>query len=605
MQTATYNQKRLRTTARVLLVFLAVLVIFSALQWGIASDWGNIRITRVTMVSEGGSEQSGLMFIPNGVSAANPAPAIINYHGRNNSSYNMINWAIEEARRGYIVLNPDVAGTLETTVNPDATTNALALTPVRYMESLDMVKEISVTGHSMANLSLQEIEAAESEFKPKLLNVCGVGGAFFYKVTGRPFPVETNHLIIEAGADLYEMAVMGGTPNCRAMITELSGIGDAMEDGVVYGSVEDSTAFEYVEVPGLSHQGMLYDNDVIKPMLDFIALSSPAPKAIDTNSTVFVGYLLCSAICFITFLLTIPTLTLLLCSLPGIYAIVNVPLNHHKGKSGKKWAMHLITDLAIPLALFCPVTMWAKNFPTDFFGSLWVNQIFLWLAACALVGVVILIIKYTKKRKTEKLTAEDFGFGTKDEPIFVWKRIFTAAGIAIAVTTIMYTILDIVMTTTGLDYQFFSMPGQLVRSTPERWVYTLRYMLMLIPVYFMLGVNAATSRRLKSTGSETKDTIRAILVNILLSAGVLTALVVIQFVGVRVIGTGATPFDQKYWDSISFGWTFPFMMGTASGTVAFLHRKTGNVWVGMLTAWLLVIAMTIMQCCLVPAANVA
>lgn len=605
MQTVSYNQKRLKNTARVLLVLLAVLVLFTTLQWGIASSWGDIRITRVTFACEGGSEQGGLMFIPKGVSAENPAPAIINYHGRNNSSYNMINWAIEEARRGYIVLNPDVAGTLETTVNPSATTEALALSPVRYMNSLDMVKEISVTGHSMANLSLQEIEVDDLEFKPKLVNLCGIGGGFFYKVTGRQFTTNTNHQVIEAGADLYEMAVMGGTPNCRNMIAELSGLGNAMENNVVYGNPAESTAFQYVEVAGLSHQGMLYDNNVIKPMLDFIALSSPAPKAIDTNNTVFVSYLLCSAVCFITFLLMIPTLALLLCSLPGIYSIVNVPLNHHEGKSGKKWAVHLITDLAIPLALFCPVTMWAKTFPTDFFGSLWVNQIFLWLAACSLVGVALLIVKYVRKSKTTHLTPEDFGFGTKEEPMFVWKRILAAAGIAISVTVIMYTILDVVITTTGLDYQLCSMPGQLVRSTPERWIYTFRYMLMLIPVYFMLGVNAATTRRLKSTGNEVRDTVRAVLINILLSAGVLTALVVIQFVGIRIIGTGATPLDQKYWDAISFGWTFPCMMGTASGTTAFLHRKTGNSWVGMLTTWLIVIAMTVMQCCLVPFSNVA
>jgi len=39
-----------------------------------------------------------------------------------------------------------------------------------------------------------------------------VGGAFFYSVTGNKFPTQTNYEIIEAGADLYEMAVLGGTP---------------------------------------------------------------------------------------------------------------------------------------------------------------------------------------------------------------------------------------------------------------------------------------------------------------------------------------------------------------------------------------------------------
>ncbi|MCC8128286.1 MAG: acetylxylan esterase [Clostridiales bacterium] len=605
MNNAAYDHKGLKCGLKITGILMALILAFSVLQWGIASDWGNIRISRVTFVSEGGSQQSGVMFVPKGVSAQNPAPAIINYHGRNNSSYNMINWAIEEARRGYIVLNADLAGTLETTVNIDSTTDNLAVGPVEYMESLDMVSEISLTGHSMANLSLQVVENRENEFKPKLKNIVGVGGAFFYSVTGNSFPSQTNYMIIEATADLYEMSVLGGTPNARAMITELSGLGNAMENDTLYGDPTAGTAFQYTEIAGMSHQGLLYDKQTISTILDFIELSSPAPNPIDTSDMIFLTYLLCSAVAFVLFLFLIPSLAYTFTRLPIIYGIINVPLNHSNGKSGKKWATHLITDLAIPVALFVPVTSWAKNFPTDFFGSLWVNQIFLWLVACSLVGIVLLIVRYYKKSRETRLTAADFGFGTSDEKMFNGQRILCAAGITIAVATICYLWLDILMSVTGLDYQFFSMPGQIVRMTPERFIYALRYLLMMIPVYFMINVNVATARRLKSTGNETLDTVRAVLINILLSAGVLTTLVIIQFVGVRVIGTGATPFSQKYWDSISYGWTFPFMMSLASGTSAFMHRKTGNVWTGMMVAWVMAIFITVMQCCLVPAANVA
>lgn len=605
MGTISYDSKRLKKASKVTIIIVLIMLVFSLLQWGVASDWGNIKITRVSFVGEGGSEQSGLMFIPKGVSAQNPAPAIINYHGRNNSSYNMINWAIEEARRGYIVLNPDLAGTLETSLDGNNTTDNLAVAPVEYLEAMDMVSEINVTGHSMANLSLQVIEGRDSEFKPKLKNIVGVGGAFFYTVTGNGFTTQTNHEVIEASADLYEYAVMGGTPNARAMVAEKSGIGAAMVDGTLYGDPEANTAFEYVEVSGMSHQGMLYSVKVIKPILDFIELSSPAPNPINNNNMVFWWYLLSSAVAFIAFLFFIPSFTYLLTSLPIFYNNVNVPLVPSKGKSGKKWATHLITDLAIPVALFVPVTTWAKTFPTNFFSSLWVNQIFLWLVACSLIGIVLLIIKLVRKSKTEKITAADFGFGLAEEKMFNGKRIVSAIAITVIVTSVCYLWLDIISRVSGLNYQFFSMPGQLVRMTPERFVYILRYMLMMIPVYFMIGVNVATSRRLKSTGNETKDMVRAVLVNILLSAGVLTALVVLQFVSIRILGDGSSLFSQTYWDSISFGWTFPFMMSCASGVSAFIHRKTGNVWVGMLVTWTMVIAMTILQCCLVPAANVA
>lgn len=604
MTTVNYDSKRLRRSSRVTAILFVIMLIFSVLQWGIASGWGDIRITRVSYIGEGGSEQSGLMFIPSGVSAENPAPAVINYHGRNNSSYNMINWAIEEARRGYIVLNPDLAGTSETSLEGDNSTENLAISPIEYLSSLDMVSEITVTAHSMGNLSLQAIEQRDEDFD-KLTALVGVGSAFFYNVTGNEFTENTNHMVIEATADLYEYYVIGGTNVARALCAERSGVGDAMEDGVVYGSVEDGNAFEYMEISGTTHQGLLYSPRTITVLLDFIGLCSPTETSLDSTSMVFLAYLCCSAAAFLSFLFFIPALAYTFTSLPGIYSLVNVKLVPSKGKSKKKWAMHLITDLAIPLALFVPVTTWAKNFPTDFFGSLWVNQIFLWLAACSLVGIILLIFKLVKKSRTEKITPADFGFGLADEKMFNWKRICCAVGITIAVTAICYLWLDIVCRVSGLDYQLFSMPGQIVRMTPTRLVYTLRYMLMLAPVYFMIGVNVSNSRRLRDTGNEIVDTVKAVLVNILLSAGVLTTLVVLQFGSIRLLGDGSSLFSQKYWDSISFGWTFPCMMGLASGAGAFLHRKTGNVWVGMLVTWTMVIAMTIMQCCLVPSANVA
>lgn len=604
MKETNYDPKRLRRAALVSAVIFAVMLIFSVLQWGFASQWGNIKITRVTYVGEGGSEQSGLMFVPNGVSAENPAPAVINFHGRNNSSYNMINWAIEEARRGYIVLNPDLAGTLETSLDGNNSTANLAVSPVEYLESMDMVSEISVTGHSMANLTLQEIEKREADFKPKLKTIVGAGGVFMYANTNSGFSRTTNHLIVEGAADLYEYFVIGGLENAEAYVAEKTGIGDGMEKEVIYGNFEENNAFEYVEIPGMSHQGLLYDSATISSILEFLGQSSPAPSPLETGNMVFPYYLICSAIAFISFLFFIPSITYTITSLPGVYELVNVPYVPSKGKSGKKWAWHLITDLAIPLALFVPVTMWAKNFPTDFFCSLWVNQIFLWLVACSLIGIVLLVIRLCKKHKMEKITPADFGFGTANEKIFCWKRIGGAIGITAAVVMICYTWLGIVTSMSGLNYQFFSMPGQLVRMAPERVNHIFRYMLMMIPVYFMIGVNVATSRRLKDTGNEVKDTVKAVLVNILLSAGVLTALVVIQFVGIRILGDGSSPFPQTYWDSISFGWTFPFMMGTAAGTNAFMYRKTGNVWVGMIVTWTIVIAMTILQCCLVPSANI-
>ena len=603
MNNSKFDSMRCLKAFRITTEILAVMLIFTVLQWGIASDWGRITIKRVSITGEGGAIQSGIMFIPKGVSAQNPAPAVLNMHGRNNSSNNMINWAIEEARRGYIVLNTDLAGTLGTEAAEDATTENLAVGPLEYLESQQMVKEVTVTGHSMANLSLQIIENKEAQFKPKLKAIVRAGGAFFYSITKNHFPKETNYCIIEATADLYEDYVLGGVNKARDLVADLSGQGSALKNDTVYGDFANGTAFEFIQSK-TTHQGMLYSASVIIPLLDFIGQASTAPNPIDNANMVFPLFLLCSAVAFLLFLFFIPSLAYSLTTLPVICDIVNIPLMPSEGKSGKEWSKHLITDLLVPLALFVPVTMWAKNFPTSFFGSLWVNQIFLWLLATSLFGLVMLCIRMGKKKQSGRLTAADFGFGAENEKMLDWKRIFTALSVAVSVAVLCYLLISLVLGTTGLTYQFFSMPGQIGGMTPERFIQTLRYLLMMVPVYFVINVNTATIRRPKTTGNMTVDTTKSVLINMLLSAGVLTSLLIIQFVGIRIIGTGATPLSQKYWDSVSFGWTFPFMMSLASGTAAFMHKKTGNIWVGMFTGWIMAVAITVMQCCIVPAANV-
>ena len=87
-------------------------------------------------------------------------------------------------------------------------------------------------------------------------------------------------------------------------------------------------------------------------------------------------------------------------------------------------------------------------------------------------------------------------------------------------------------------------------------------------------------------------------------AGTLTVMVLVQFGSIRLFGDGSSVFSQDKWDAISFGWTFPITMSAAAGISSYLHRKTGNVWVGMLVSWTMILCINILSCCLVPAANV-
>lgn len=599
MEKTTYDKKRLRRSALATAILFALLLVGTVLQWGIASSWGDITITRVNFVSEGGRSASGLMFIPKGVNVDNPAPAVINFHGRNNSSYNMINWGMEQARRGYIVFNPDLAGTLESDRDDENTRARINAVAYGYIQSLDMVTEISVTGHSMGNMTNKDIIGREGEKEYKLKNIVDVGGTFFWEASrgGGSFPTTANFCCIEGTADIFAVQFGGGYDEIRATVAEKSGLGDELVINQLYGDPVVGTAFQYIEIPGMTHQGELYSSVTIGHILDFIGMSSPAPVSLSNSDMIFPAYQITSACCFIVFLLLIAALGYTLTSLPIVYEIVNIPLASSEGKPAKKWAFHLVTDLAIPIALFVPITnLVAKKMPTNFFVSTWINQILFWLAACAVVSVVFIAVRSVKKKKTVPLTAADFGMGLADEKILNWKRIGCGLAIGIFVAVVMFSWMNCVFTITGLNYQVNSMPGQIMRGTPERIVYTLRYLLFMLPVYIVININIATTRRMKTTGNEMKDTVRDVVVNILLSISALTLLMIIQFGTIRATGNPVAPLSTKYWDSLAYGWSFPLMMSTCAGVSTFLYRKTGNIWTGTFTTCISVIAITVFQC---------
>lgn len=597
MATKQYNSKRLRKAALATTIIFALMFIFTLFSWGVVSDWGNIRIRRINYIGEGGASQSALMFIPKNVSTENPAPAIINFHGRNCSSYSMINWAMEEARRGYIVMNPDRERTNETE-NTAANVDATILPGCyNYLRSLGIVDEISLTGHSAGTGSLSTLSQYE-EIMDEVKAVVAVGGFFRYGIMpDMPIPTGTNWLIVEAKADLYANQWYG---SYEAQMERLAGLTANYENfqlNTIYGSFEDGTAFGYMETGG-THQKQMYDEETICHILDFIGEVSPAPVELDGSDMVFPTFRIFSAICSVLFILFIGALAYTVTSVPLFYETITVPLHPSEGKDAKSWLLQVALDFGIPLLLFVPVTNWAAKQPTTIFKSLWVNQIFFWIVSVALVGAIILAVRKLRQRKTGELTALDFGTGTADDKIFSCKRLGAALGITLITVFVAFTWLDWVVKIFGVNYQFFCLFAQINRPTGERLLYIIPYLIVGAFLVAVINVNIATSRRMKTTGHETRDLIRDILVNVLLSAGPLTLLMAIEFIGIRVLGTGVQPFDHTLWGSLSFGWMFPFMMTSSAALSTFLYRKTGNIYTGIFVSDFALIFVTITNACI-------
>lgn len=89
---------------------LAVLFILTVLLWGVSSGWGSISIKRTYLFADNGDKVSVISYIPDTATNEDPAPVVLNFHGRANSAHTLDAWSLEQARRGYVVLNVDRGG---------------------------------------------------------------------------------------------------------------------------------------------------------------------------------------------------------------------------------------------------------------------------------------------------------------------------------------------------------------------------------------------------------------------------------------------------------------------------------------------------------------
>ncbi len=209
----------------------------------------------------------------------------------------------------------------------------------------------------------------------------------------------------------------------------------------------------------------------------------------------------------------------------------------------------------------------------------------------------MIVIRKVKQSRSQALTAADFGTGVAEEKPFTGKRILNGLAITLITVFVAFTWIDWVIKIFGINYQFYTLLGQFNRPTGERLLYVIPYLIICIFLVTVININIATSRRMKTTGNETLDMIRDIVVNILLSAGPLSLLMAIEFFGVRIIGNGVQPFDSTYWTALSYGFMFPLMMSASAGLSTFLYRKTGNICTGIFTSSFTLMFITVFNCC--------
>src|SRR4030042_2736859 len=104
------ENKSRRNLIIMLAVALLVILMGNLMAYMTQTDWGNVEVRDVRFEGTNGLTMSALLYVPKGVTAENPAPGILAIHGYINSRETPGGFAIEFARRGYVVLAIDQTG---------------------------------------------------------------------------------------------------------------------------------------------------------------------------------------------------------------------------------------------------------------------------------------------------------------------------------------------------------------------------------------------------------------------------------------------------------------------------------------------------------------
>jgi pimeloyl-ACP methyl ester carboxylesterase len=382
---------------------LAIIGLILILAGGLLAHFtqtaGGIRIQDIRFKGAKGNTMSALLYIPPNATPQLPAPGILAVHGYINSRETQDGFAIEFARRGYVVLDLDQTG--HGYSDPPAFANGFGGPDgLAYLRSLEIVDKnnIGLEGHSMGGWTVLAAAAAmPNDYKSMVLE----GSS-----TGKPFAAEgtaswpRNTALVFAQYEEFS-TLMWGVDLARDVpqspkLWALFGTQGAIEPGKVYGDTAQGTA-RVLYTPAMTHPAEHISHEAIGYSLDWFAktLQGGTPRPADDQIwfrkeigtlIALVGFV---ALLIGAFdgLLEAPMFSRL--RLP---AVADGTMPPHEAAIGRRWTTAFILSAFIPALTYYPAFALAGAFvtPSAFLPQGITNQIMVWAAINGLIALALM-----------------------------------------------------------------------------------------------------------------------------------------------------------------------------------------------------------------------
>ncbi len=342
---------------------------------------GGIQVRDVRFLGDSGVTMSGLLYVPRNATEETPAPGVLAVHGYINSRETQSAFAIEFARRGYVVLALDQTG--HGYSGGAAFSNGFGGPDgLSYLRSLPIVDKanIGLEGHSMGGWT---VLAAAAAMPDAYRSMALVGSS-----TGKPFagegtPAWPRNLALvfsrydEFGKFMWgvdKAGDVGSSPKLKALFGTPA---DVVADRP-YGDVAKGTA-RVLHAPPVTHPGDHISTAAVGHTLDWFALTLDGGTPRPASDQIWIWKEIGTGIALIGFVtLLLGTFDLLL-GLPVLSSLRGDAVTARARRTGG-WHVAVWLTALVPVLTFFPafIAVTVLMPPNAVFKQTVSNQVMVW-----------------------------------------------------------------------------------------------------------------------------------------------------------------------------------------------------------------------------------
>ena len=585
------RKKLRRHTMRFFAITLVLVILLAAVNWGLITGWGNVKITRTTILGTNGTEYSALLYVPKSATDATPAPTILNFHGNAGNARNHESWAVEFARRGFVVLSIDQFGSGDSDQFMDKWGFGNGcLTEVgeyyyHYLTGCGFVDQnnIIAAGHSMGCSGARSI-GGKYQAKAILCASPATNPPEEYAAYWAAY----NGNVISIMGDVETTPEKFAEDNLT-ILQARSGFENQTEFALdtVYGSFEKGNAYYASLDHERIHEAAFVSQETIGKLLWFAQESvDQVPNYIDSNDQVWMYKDYVGLLGIFSYGAFIVAVALALIELFQGAAIVRQPLPRNIGLRKGGFVLSAVCGILFPwivlktgtFGLLTPKNK--NNMNYGLFNFTYSNVAFYTVVGLSLLGLLTFILFCKTDGKEQKMRLCDLGLAPDGPDRLSGEMIGKSLLIALATLAIAFGGIKFQEALTGTDYYawFFGFKSIPLFKLPHM----LPYIVIWVACFLLSGVGMNVERRLPSTGKVWLDDLIAVVVNVVLAIFTVVVIVAVKW---RLQSVGQ---DNQWLFTFNADtqriWGMPAGMTVGVGGTTYLFRKTGNTW---LTAFLM------------------